>query len=342
MSLINLNELRLKLEELGLFYDQKTILGPLPEALIKSREKLSILVLDEFDKTRPSAGALLLDFLQNCRVSVRISNEDKVIRGNPENLIVFLTSNEEREFSEPLLRRVIVINIPPLPTVTVFNIMLKYFDEKTAGVEIERYLQPFVDLLIVYYRSLDYLPTLRARKVLVVPFGEDEIPEGVLGFARRDEDNPSVVYVGFREHPPDDTTLAHELIHAAGGEELPAYNYSVFLLYTIEKRLPPFDLLELLRVDLATVERVLKRLGFGGLEDYFTVVGVIPSDIAELDLVEWRVRLRRDVPEHVVVQTFLAEIAGGLGVMLELGHVEGCLECVVFEEIAKEIAGRMQ
>lgn len=110
------------------------VLGPLPEALVKSREKLTILVLDEFDKTRPSADALLLDFLQNCRVSVRISNEEKVIRGNPENLIVFLTSNDEREFSEPLLRRVIVINIPPLPTLTVYNIMLKYFDEGTAAL----------------------------------------------------------------------------------------------------------------------------------------------------------------------------------------------------------------
>ena len=40
-------------------------LGPLPEALLASQKQRVVLVIDEFDKTRPSADALLLDFLQN-------------------------------------------------------------------------------------------------------------------------------------------------------------------------------------------------------------------------------------------------------------------------------------
>lgn len=107
----------------------KIIYGPLPEALIKSQKKPVVLCLDEFDKTRPSADAMLLDFLQNCRVSVRIENE-KNITGNKNNLIVFLTSNDEREFSEPLLRRVVSLKLSYLSPRDVYCILKNEFDEK--------------------------------------------------------------------------------------------------------------------------------------------------------------------------------------------------------------------
>ena len=50
----------------------KLVLGALPEALISSQKQKTVLVLDEFDKTRPQCDALLLDYLQNYRVSARI------------------------------------------------------------------------------------------------------------------------------------------------------------------------------------------------------------------------------------------------------------------------------
>lgn len=110
----------------------EVVRGILPQALKESQKRLVVVLLDEFDKTRPSADALLLDFLQYARVTVRISNEEEVIVGNKENLIVFLTSNDEREFSEPLMRRVTTVKLPALPTVTVYNMLLKKFDEKVA------------------------------------------------------------------------------------------------------------------------------------------------------------------------------------------------------------------
>lgn len=124
----------------------KIVLGPLPEALIKSKKKKTVLVLDEFDKTRPTADALLLDYLQNCRVSVRIKDE-KVITGNPENLIVVLTSNDERDFSEPLLRRVVSVYLEPLPPKKVAEIL------KNKGVR-----EDIVPLLTRLYED-----TLNAR-----------------------------------------------------------------------------------------------------------------------------------------------------------------------------------
>jgi len=106
--------------------------GVLPEALKLSHKQLVVVLLDEFDKTRPSADSILLDFLQYARVTIRTSNEEKVMVGNKDNLIVFLTSNDEREFSEPLMRRLISIRIPPLSTITVYKMLIKRFNEKIA------------------------------------------------------------------------------------------------------------------------------------------------------------------------------------------------------------------
>jgi len=110
----------------------KITLGPVPRALSLSRSRRVVLVLDEFDKTRPSADALLLDVLQNFRVSLYIDDNETIVYGNPDNLIIFLTSNDVREFSEPLLRRVIAITLEPLPTSKVFELLSKKFRKETA------------------------------------------------------------------------------------------------------------------------------------------------------------------------------------------------------------------
>jgi MoxR-like ATPase len=103
----------------------KVIPGKLIEAIDASTKGKSVLVLDEWDKTRPSADAFLLDFLQNARVSWRI-NGASMIMGNPANLVVFLTSNAEREFSEPLLRRVITIKLQALTPAKMAEVLGKY------------------------------------------------------------------------------------------------------------------------------------------------------------------------------------------------------------------------
>jgi MoxR-like ATPase len=104
--------------------------GPLPDALIKSREKITVLTIDEFDKTRPSADALLLDYLQNARVSFRIDDREDVIVGDKNNLIVFITSNDNREFSEPLLRRVITIDFKLPDPKDVEKLLRRHFDDE--------------------------------------------------------------------------------------------------------------------------------------------------------------------------------------------------------------------
>lgn len=80
----------------------KALDGPVVQAAKNSLSgKKTVLVLDEWDKTRPSADAFLLDFLQ----TGRIWSGNTRIQANLDNILVFLTSNEERDIAEPLRRR---------------------------------------------------------------------------------------------------------------------------------------------------------------------------------------------------------------------------------------------
>jgi MoxR-like ATPase len=117
----------------------KITLGPIPRALAESKTHKVVLVLDEFDKTRPSADAMLLDVLQNFRVSLYLDDKETVVTGNPENLVIFLTSNDMREFSEPLLRRVVAITLQPLPTARVLEILSKRFRKEVALLLVQIY-----------------------------------------------------------------------------------------------------------------------------------------------------------------------------------------------------------
>jgi len=86
--------------------------GVLLDATRKSMEQPVVLVLDEWDKARPQADAMLLDFLQ----SGRISHPACRVNGQSDNLIVFVCTNDERELSEPLQRRCAALELghPPV------------------------------------------------------------------------------------------------------------------------------------------------------------------------------------------------------------------------------------
>ena len=90
--------------------------GVLPQAARASKAAPTALILDEWDKTHPSTDAFLLDFLQSGRISIPGSR----IVANQANLLVFVTLNDERELSEPLMRRLPLIELqtPPLALVT--------------------------------------------------------------------------------------------------------------------------------------------------------------------------------------------------------------------------------
>ena len=84
--------------------------GKLYQAALKSKKSRVILMLDEWDKTRPTADAFFLDFLQYGRLSIPGHN----IQANLDNMLIFITANDEREFMEALLRRFPKIDVQPL------------------------------------------------------------------------------------------------------------------------------------------------------------------------------------------------------------------------------------
>tara|TARA_R110002020_G_scaffold76865_1_gene194420 strand:+ start:1749 stop:3800 length:2052 start_codon:yes stop_codon:yes gene_type:complete len=116
----------------------KSIDAELLRAVQESKDKQVILLLDEWDKTRISSDSYFLDFLQTGRISV----SGKKYQANLDNLIIFFTSNNERDISEPLLRRVKVIEVEHLPVKLVADVLKKkYKDSPNANGLIEPILK---------------------------------------------------------------------------------------------------------------------------------------------------------------------------------------------------------
>jgi MoxR-like ATPase len=82
-------------------------------AALSSKERPTVLILDEWDKAPERCDALLLEFLQEGKVYGAFGECWEVC---PERLLVFITSNELRDLSEPLLRRVLRYRMGFLPS----------------------------------------------------------------------------------------------------------------------------------------------------------------------------------------------------------------------------------
>ena len=77
-------------------------LGFLPRIFKMSQKGLVVAFVDEIDKASPKVDSLFLSALQEGEVIVKGLGSIKAV---PENLLLFFTKNDERELSEPLMRR---------------------------------------------------------------------------------------------------------------------------------------------------------------------------------------------------------------------------------------------
>ena len=80
------------------------------EASTRSHDEEVIVMLDEWDKTRPGADGFLLDFFQYGRLSIPGMNVD----ANLDNMLIFITANDDRPFHEALLRRFPKMDVKPM------------------------------------------------------------------------------------------------------------------------------------------------------------------------------------------------------------------------------------
>tara|TARA_R110000824_G_scaffold374042_1_gene564514 strand:+ start:1049 stop:3157 length:2109 start_codon:yes stop_codon:yes gene_type:complete len=117
--------------------------GKILQAAIESNKRPVMLMLDEWDKTRPSVDGFFLDFLQYGRLSLPGVKSGE-IQANLNNLMIFITANDEREFHEALLRRFPMIQVNPIePTAVITALNLTHKNNV--------YLPQMIDL---YTRSI--------------------------------------------------------------------------------------------------------------------------------------------------------------------------------------------
>lgn len=100
------------------------VLIEMAKFLQNNPDKRATLILDEYDKSRPSADNFLLDILQNGRIRYagRKYNIDL------DRVIVFIISNNFRDFSEPFMRRLPKIDIEVLPVELVIKILKEKYN----------------------------------------------------------------------------------------------------------------------------------------------------------------------------------------------------------------------
>lgn len=138
-----------------------------------------VLILDEIDKASPEVDAYLLDFLQSRRI--HDSNMEELVVPSDVKFWVFLTSNEERELSDALMRRVRRITVDRPSRSTVANVLgikedtalldVWELTEKLAISQMRNYLEDGgdpqnldLDILSQYIDDLPDLSTLAEQK----------------------------------------------------------------------------------------------------------------------------------------------------------------------------------
>tara|TARA_S200002703_G_scaffold36276_3_gene31407 strand:- start:3205 stop:5289 length:2085 start_codon:yes stop_codon:yes gene_type:complete len=119
----------------------KIMPGVLLEASKMSHEKQVILMLDEWDKTRPNADGFFLDFLQYGKLSI----PGMSVEANLNNMLIFFTANDDRTFHEALLRRFPKMDIKPMKPKTVHEAL-------SMTHEGHPYMSSMIDL---YCRSIN-------------------------------------------------------------------------------------------------------------------------------------------------------------------------------------------
>ena len=109
--------------------DKAIAAGILTRAITLANEgKKVVLTIDELDKAREALDSYFLDFLQSGKIETSDNEILALTEEGRKNLFVVFAKNNERELSDPLLRRCSVINLPPMPPVLAYKTLLRQFE----------------------------------------------------------------------------------------------------------------------------------------------------------------------------------------------------------------------
>ena len=143
-----------------------------------------VLILDEIDKASPEVDSYLLDFLQSRRI--HDSNMEELVVPSDVKFWVFLTSNNERDLSDALMRRVRRITVDRPSRAAVAEVLgiqensalldVRELSEKLAISQMRNYLEDGgdpqdldIDILSQYVEDLPDLGTLGDAKKVDIP-----------------------------------------------------------------------------------------------------------------------------------------------------------------------------
>ena len=109
--------------------DKAIAAGILTRAITLANEgRKVVLTIDELDKAREVLDSYFLDFLQSGKIETSDNEILSLTEEGRKNLFVVFAKNNERELSDPLLRRCSVIKLPPMPPVLAYKTLLKNLD----------------------------------------------------------------------------------------------------------------------------------------------------------------------------------------------------------------------
>lgn len=161
--------------------------GVLIKAIEESQKGKVVLILDELDKAPRDVDAFLLDYLQNFRIE---HPQYGTFQGIKSNIIVIITSNDERRFIDALYRRVDMIEVPYPDDATCLKRLQKNI--KNLNVDVAKKVIKHISK-IRNIPDINYKPTFselqNVMRVWHVLEKRDNINEAITNIISKDVDD---------------------------------------------------------------------------------------------------------------------------------------------------------
>ena len=173
--------------------DKALAAGILTRAITLANEgKKIVLTVDELDKAREVLDSYFLDFLQSGKIETSDNEILALTEEGRKNLFVIFAKNNERELSDPLLRRCSVIKLPPMPPILVYKTLLRklenvVYDSKFLRFTCKVYEAVYNEQMASNEELLSRLPAL--QELVTAITGDYELYENGISNTRRIKNN---------------------------------------------------------------------------------------------------------------------------------------------------------
>ena len=169
--------------------DKALAAGILTRTIALANEgKKIVLTGYELDKAREVLDSYFLAFLQSGKIETSDNEILALTEEGRKNLFVIFAKNNERELSDPLLRRCSVIKLPPMPPVIVYKTLLRKLENVVYDSKFLRFICKVYE--VIYNEQMtsneELLSRLPALQELITAItGDYELYENGISNTRR-------------------------------------------------------------------------------------------------------------------------------------------------------------